>query len=250
VAGQRLGQHFLHSQAVQERIARAACPSPDLTVVEIGPGKGALTRHLATLAAKLIAIELDAKLAAYLRQQLFAESPTFTLIEADVLSVDLSQWGPITVAGNLPYYITSPIIAKVLRLGSLLQQAVFLVQKEVAERLTAKPGTRDYGYLSVQTQALSQAEYLFTVAPGSFKPPPKVESAVVRLTPKPASVADPDRFLKFAGRCFQQKRKMLRNNLLPFYDRDRIEALPEGNLRAEQLSVPDLIRLYETLELR
>jgi len=129
-----------------------------------------------------------------------------------------------------------------------LERAVFLVQKEVADRLTALPGSRDYGYLSVQTQLLADAEMLFPVPATAFKPPPKVESAVVRLTPRPAiGVDDATAFLRFASRCFQQKRKTLRNNLLGAYAKELLGALPEAGLRAEQVPISGLIDIYGRL---
>jgi 16S rRNA (adenine1518-N6/adenine1519-N6)-dimethyltransferase len=172
-----------------------------------------------------------------------------TVVHADVLKTDLAAYGPAHVAGNLPYYITSPILDRVLRLGSLLRGAVFLVQKEVAERIAAQPGSRDYGYLSVQCQALSTAEYLFTVPPAAFRPPPKVDSAVVKLTPRNEPICeDLDGFLRFAGVCFQHKRKTLRNNLVTAYARDLVDAQPEAALRAEQLPVEQLADLYRRLK--
>jgi len=176
-------------QSILERIAEAVCPEKDAcpekteTVIEIGPGRGALTSHLVARAGRVIAIEIDPVLVQYLRAE-FREEPRLTVVETDVLKADLTQWGQATVAGNLPYYITSPILEKTLALGSLLNRAVFLVQKEVAERLTARPGSRDYGYLTVQTQLASVPELLFSVPASAFRPPPKVDSAVVRLTPQ------------------------------------------------------------------
>src|SRR5580698_1369590 len=213
--GRRLGQHFLVAQSILERIAEAACPEHTDLVVEIGPGRGALTSHLLERAERVIAIEIDPVLVQYLRAE-FRDEPRLTLVEADVLKADLTQWGTATVAGNLPYYITSPILQKTLALGEQLHHAVFLVQKEVAERLTANPGSRDYGYLSVQTQLLSAPELLFTVPAGAFRPPPKVESAVVRLTPRSSAEflpQDREAFLRFVGLCFRHKRKTILNNL-------------------------------------
>jgi 16S rRNA (adenine1518-N6/adenine1519-N6)-dimethyltransferase len=217
-------------------------------VAEIGPGKGALTAHLLERADHVIAIEIDPILVQYLRAK-FRANERLELIEADVLKVDLGQWGPAAIAGNLPYYITSPILTKVLALGAGLLRAVFLVQKEVADRLVAAPGSRDYGYLTVTTQFLADVEYLFTVPPSAFHPAPKVDSAVVRLTPRrePPAV-DPAAFLRLVSLAFQHKRKTLRNNLLEHYDRAVLDALPEGKLRAEQMSIDALLVLYGRLQ--
>jgi 16S rRNA (adenine1518-N6/adenine1519-N6)-dimethyltransferase len=216
-------------------------------VIEIGPGKGALTDHLLARAKRIVAIEIDPVLAQYLRAKYRAE-PRIEIVEADILKTDLSKWGPATVAGNLPYYITSPIVEKVLGLRAGLARAALLVQKEVAERITSGPGTRDYGYLSVATQLYAQPELLFTIAPGAFRPPPKVESAVVLLQPRShLPVEDPVEFLAFASRCFRHKRKTLRNNLLDWYDKEMLDALPELSKRAEQLSLDGLITLYRKL---
>jgi 16S rRNA (adenine1518-N6/adenine1519-N6)-dimethyltransferase len=246
--GRRLGQHFLVRQSVLERIARAACPDSLGPVIEIGPGKGALTAQLLPLAERVIAIEVDPMLVQYLRSK-FRASPNLELIENDILRVDLAALKPAVVVGNLPYYIASPIIEKVLSMRPPVTRAVFLVQKEVAERLTASPGSRDYGYLSVQTQLLSEAELLFTVPAAAFRPPPKVDSAVVRLTPRSEPlVQDPAAFLKFASMAFRQKRKTLRNNLLGGYDKAKLDALAETKQRGEQLSIGELIGLWRRLE--
>ncbi len=223
------------------------CPEECDTVLEIGPGKGALTTYLLQRAARVIAREIDPVLAQYLRSK-FRDEPRLQIVEGDVLKTDLRQWGPVTVAGNLPYYITSAIIERVLALRPLLLAAVFLVQKEVGQRLTASPGTRDYGYLSIQTQLLSMPEMLFGVPAAAFHPPPKVESAVVRLVPRAElSVPDVGGFLRFAGMCFRQKRKTLRNNLLAAYGNHLVDELPEGRKRAEQLTLENLIGLYARL---
>ncbi|MBA3974302.1 MAG: ribosomal RNA small subunit methyltransferase A [Candidatus Solibacter sp.] len=244
--GRPLGQHFLFTESILERIALAACPRPEPLVVEIGPGPGGLTACLARRAGRLVAVELDAALAGGIRTRFAGQA--VEVVEGDVLNTDLSQWGEAVVCGNLPYYITSPIIDHVLALGPVLKRSVFLVQKEVAERITAQPGSRDYGYLTVSVQARATAEMLFTVKPGAFRPPPKVDSAVIRLTP----LADVDRsemagFLRFAGLCFHMKRKTLRNNLAAAYPMEILKDLPEAGLRAEQLPVGRLAALYRML---
>jgi 16S rRNA (adenine1518-N6/adenine1519-N6)-dimethyltransferase len=247
MAGRRLGQHFLIRKSILERIAAAACPEPDATVIEIGPGKGALTEQLLARAARVIAIEIDQVLVHYLQQK-FRDNAKLTILGADVLKVDLAQWGPVTIAGNLPYYITSPIFERVLSIGPLLQNAVFLVQKEVAARVAASPGSRDYGYLTVQTRLMGDPKFLFEVPPTAFHPPPKVDSAVVQLTPR-AEVPDVDRlaFLEFAGICFRHKRKTLRNNLIEKYEKTLIDSLPDIGKRAEQLSLEEFINLYQRI---
>lgn len=214
-------------------------------MVEIGPGRGALTAHLVERAQRVVAVELDHILAAGLRLK-FAHTPQFELVEGDVLATDLGRWGRAVVVGNLPYYITSPILERTLALGPLLKRAVFLMQKEVAERLVAGPGSRDYGYLSVRTRAQADARLLFTVPPRAFQPPPKVDSAVVLLTIRQTPlVEDMPGFLKFAAACFHQKRKNLKNNLAAVYGETGDFA--EARLRAEQLSLEQLVDLWRRL---
>lgn len=238
MARQKLGQHFLTRRDILARLAEAACPLREPLVIEIGPGRGALTEFLLERADRVVAIELDSALAAGLRERF----PQVEVVEADVLETGLSQWGPAAVAGNLPYYIASPILDRVFAMGGALRRAVVLVQLEVAERLVAKPGARDYGFLSVKTQCSSEPEILFRVPPGAFSPPPKVESAAVRLEPRPVMEGAAG-FLEFAGRCFGHKRKTLRNNLRPFYGR-QVEEWPEAGLRAEQISVEGLVGIW------
>jgi 16S rRNA (adenine1518-N6/adenine1519-N6)-dimethyltransferase len=151
------------------------------------------------------------------------------------------------IAGNLPYYITSPIMERVFALRGAWERAVFLVQAEVGARIAAVPGTRAFGYLSVLAQVQTRVEHLLDVPRDAFKPPPKVDSAVIRLTPRPLDVTDLDGFIRFAQLCFRQKRKTLRNNLTTAYGKEHVDALAEAKLRAEQLSVSELISLYEKL---
>lgn len=242
---QKLGQHFLHHSGYLARIAAAAAAPLPETIIEIGAGAGALTEHLLRRAPRVIAIEVDPSLVERLRQR-FASEERLTIVQADVLETDLAVWCPAVVAGNLPYYIASAVIEKVLRLGALMQAGVFLVQKEVAARLAAAPGSRDYGWLTVATQLFAAAEVLFAVPRSAFSPPPKVESAVVRLTPRERLPADKEEFLTFARACFRHKRKTLRNNLLAVYGR-AAEGIPEASRRAEQLSLDELVSVYERL---
>jgi 16S rRNA (adenine1518-N6/adenine1519-N6)-dimethyltransferase len=245
--GRRLGQHFLARRSILERIATAACAHTEHPVIEIGPGKGALTEYLLNAGSPVIAIEVDQVLVHYLREK-FRSRPNFFVLHADVLKTDLAQWGQVSVAGNLPYYITSPIVEKVLALGALLLKAVFLVQREVAQRIAAGPGSRDYGFLSVSVQAFAEPRILLHVPPDAFRPPPKVESAVVELIPRQhAAIIEPESFLQFASAAFKQKRKTLRNNLGDLYGRDAIGGQSEANLRAEQLSIEQLANLHQRI---
>jgi 16S rRNA (adenine1518-N6/adenine1519-N6)-dimethyltransferase len=251
--GRRLGQHYLAHKSILDRIATAACGNHVPLVIEIGPGKGALTECLLQRAEKVLAIEVDPYLVHYLRQKFreMVDCGRLILIEGDVLKIDLGAWVRFVVVGNLPYYITSPILEKVFSLGDAWTRAVFLVQAEVAARLAAVPGTRDFGYLSVQTQLYSKPEILFPVSRTAFRPPPKVDGAAVVLEPRDAAadlgIADRAAFLRFASACFRHKRKTLRNNLAPIYGKERVDALVETRMRAEQLSVAQLAALYARL---
>lgn len=210
--------------------------------IEIGPGRGALTEKLLKRAARVVAIELDSFLVEHLRRK-FANEPRLEVVHGDVLATDLAQWGRAPVAGNLPYYIASPILQQTVR--GRVPRAVFLIQKEVAERLVAQPGSRAYGFLTVETALFATARLLFEVKPGAFHPPPKVDSAVVLLEPHGRDWGvDPDGLLRFVGRSFAHKRKTIRNNLAEFYGKELVDSWPEAGLRAEQLSIDDFVTMY------
>ncbi len=212
--------------------------------MEIGPGRGALTEYLLRRAERVIAIELDPELANYLRERWRGDTRV-EIVGADAMNVDWAGYGAGVLVGNLPYYVATAIISRYLRIPGELCQGVFLIQKEVAERITALPGTRDYGYLSVECQYLAAVEYLTTVAPGAFRPPPRVESAVIRLTPvKTDRPNRSEEFLGFVSVCFRQKRKTLRNNLAALYPREVLDAVPGLNRRAEELSVRQFEELH------
>jgi 16S rRNA (adenine1518-N6/adenine1519-N6)-dimethyltransferase len=246
VARQRLGQHFLIRASILQRMARATCPEREPLVVEIGPGRGALTRYLLERADRVVTVEVDGRLAEYLRKR-FAGAKSLEVIEADALQVDLGQWGRTVLAGNLPYYAASAVLERVMSLEPAMRWAVFLVQKEVAERVVATPGSRAYGYLSVAMQMRADAEVLFEVKPSAFHPPPKVDSAAVRCVPRDRAgelgIIDRAGFLRFVGLCFRQKRKTLRNNLAGEYGA-AVDVWPEARLRAEQVSVAGFARMW------
>ena len=217
----KLGQNFLTDDRARARIAEALGDSSTRTVVEIGPGHGAITTLLAPRCRRLIAIELDPALAAELRFR-FRLQPHVEIVEADILAVDFRALIPAgetaDVLGNLPYYITSEILLRLFAAAreGLLTRAVLMMQREVADRLTAAPGVRDYGLLSATTQMHAHVESLFTLPPDAFSPPPDVFSTVLRLefTPRFAELqVDFAPFDAFLRQCFAQKRKTLANNL-------------------------------------
>ena len=254
--GRRLGQHFLTRKSTLDRIADSACGERPSLVIEIGAGRGALTESLLERAGKVVAIEVDPVLVHYLRQKFrdALDAGRLVLVESDILKTDLGQWGPAVIAGNLPYYITSPILERIFASSASWKLAVILVQAEVAARIVAQPGSRDYGYLSVLVQVQARAERLFEVPRASFRPPPKVDSAVVRLEPsdpvKDFGIEDLSSFLKFAGNGFRYKRKTLRNNLAGLCDRSAVESLVGPKDRAEALSIVELAKLFRALTMR
>jgi len=245
---QKLGQHFLVRGSVLERIALAACPEHEALVVEIGPGRGALTTHLLARADRVVAIEIDHKLVQNLEP--YINNPRLQVVEANALEIDLAQWGPAVVTGNLPYYAATAILERVIALGPIVRRGVFLAQKEVAQRITAPPGTRDYGYLSVSMQIAADIEFLFEVPPAAFHPPPKVDSAVLLFHPHARAaemgILDRPAFLRFVSLCFRQKRKTLRNNLIAHYG-PQVDSWPEVSMRAEQIDVQTFAAMYRRL---
>jgi len=208
-----LGQHFLSDPRILARIADALDLASGETVVEIGPGRGGLTDELLKRAGRVIAIEIDRMLAARLRER-HAGDPRLDIVERDVLETNLGGLAgeSFALVGNVPYYITTPILFHALR-PPRPTRAVYLVQREVAERLSASPGTKAYGALTVNVRALASAETLFRVAPGAFSPPPKVDSAVVRITPRADPAIAPDEeehFRVFVQQAFGMRRKQMR----------------------------------------
>ncbi len=215
----KLGQNFLIDAQAAQRIAAALGELAGRTVVEIGPGRGAITGTLAVRAGRVVAIELDRALALGLREQF--EPGRVTVVEQDVLQFDFAEAAAeagerLRVAGNLPYYITSPILLKLAASNAAIDLAVLMLQREVADRVTAKPGSRDYGLLSVTAQMYGPVEQLFTLPPSAFSPPPQVHSTVIRwrFSPRFAELDIQEAgFLRFLRLAFAQKRKTLANNL-------------------------------------
>ncbi len=268
MARQRLGQHFLADAGWREEIARAirvsaqsVAPSPagnsaEFCWIEIGAGHGEMTERLASTGAPVHAIELDAQLAATLKQ-LAKRFPNVEVVSADILESDIAKIAAgkrVRIYGNLPYYITSPILHHLFASAELIDEIHIVVQHEVALRLAAQPGTRDYGYLSVLTQYFSRPELVLEIPRGAFRPPPEVGSALVtlRLPGERAKLPQIDEasFLEFVKLCFAQKRKTLVNNLKSRVKPELIrEALANLKLRvdarAEQLSVANLAALSQ-----
>jgi len=256
----KLGQNFLVSPTAQAAIVDALGDVSQRTVVEIGPGRGAITTLLARRAQRLVVIELDRDLAAALRDQ-FREQPSVEILERDVLQTDFAtlraEGEPkLQVVGNLPYYITSDILLHLFAAHTAIERAVIMLQREVAERVAAHPGTRDYGLLSATAQLYARTENLFTLPPSAFSPPPQVESSVLRLTMAPRFAeldVEPDPFLRFLRAGFAQKRKMLARNLRNAgHDPSTIAAALaachiDPQVRAEELDVSTMACLFRSL---
>jgi 16S rRNA (adenine1518-N6/adenine1519-N6)-dimethyltransferase len=258
---QKLGQHFLSDARYCSRIVDSLQLRAGDLVIEIGPGHGAVTELLASRARCVVAIELDSELVNELRQK-FQPSANVEIIHGDILLTDLGEiWrrhkrGRCYIFGNLPYYITSPIIHHVLGFAQQVRAMGLLVQREVADRLVAQPGSRDYGYLTVFTRLYASARIVLQIPPGAFSPPPQVHSAFVRFemrTGRPmVNSEDEQEFLRFLKQSFAFKRKKLSNCLAPMYSRQRIEGelerlgLPSG-IRAEQLSLEQFVAVFSSL---
>ncbi|MEN5060343.1 16S rRNA (adenine(1518)-N(6)/adenine(1519)-N(6))-dimethyltransferase RsmA [Luteimonas sp. TWI1416] len=244
-----LGQNFLHERGVVDKIVLAIDPKPGERLVEIGPGQGAMTFPLLDRHGSLTAIEFDRDLLAPLTAQAAAHG-ALTLVHANVLDVDLTALAdgtPIRLVGNLPYNLSSPILFHALAHAAAIVDMHFMLQKEVVERMAAGPGSKVYGRLSVMLQAYCDVTALFVVGPGAFRPPPKVDSAVVRLVPRAPErigIDDPMRFANIVRAAFGQRRKTLRNALGGTMEAEAIIAAGiDPQQRAEQLSVADFVRL-------
>jgi 16S rRNA (adenine1518-N6/adenine1519-N6)-dimethyltransferase len=242
----RFGQHFLHDPGVLKRIVEAIAPAQGDLVVEIGPGEGALTRPLLARVPHLTAIEIDRDLAARLAQEF--SSRELSVVCADVLDFDFSTLAPgLRIVGNLPYNISTPILFHLARHAGRSRGQIrdmhFMLQREVVQRMVAKHSTPDYGRLSVMLQSRFRMQKLFDVAPGAFRPPPKVDSAVVRLVPLAEMMScDESQFEKIVRQAFSARRKTLRN-ALPLAPRDFEVLGIDPKLRPENLSPADYERI-------
>ena len=255
-ARKRFGQHFLEPAWVAKLLASLSA-APDDRFLEIGPGRGALTIPLASRVARLIAVEIDSDLVAFLRSRLPSSA---RIVEGDFLDADLDhllrdERKPLRVVGNLPYNVSSPIVFKLLHAaaeGRTLADATVMLQKEVADRLTAAPGTADYGSLALQVALLADVERVLTLPPGAFRPPPKVTSAVVRMRFRPplVDVGRPEAFERIVRGIFLQRRKTLANALKPVADsfgRSAVDLIGvaglDGTKRPGELTLEEVARL-------
>lgn len=266
----KLGQNFLTDYSAAKRIVEALGDVSNRTVVEIGPGRGMLTDLLVRRARKVIGIELDHVLAAQMRMR-YATLKNVEILESDFVTVEWTSMvgrrpGPlhdlrptqpetVDIVGNLPYYVTSDIVLRILEEHESIGRAVVMVQREVADRISAEPGSRDYGLLSATTQLFARAEKLFTLPPGAFDPPPLVHSSVLRLTMAPRLQelqVEAGPFLEMLKLAFAQKRKTLANNLKGRYDEKAIRSAlktagARSDVRAEALPLEKMAAIYRAL---
>lgn len=257
MARQRLGQHFLADDAWRARIFGTLGPRAEDTWIEIGAGHGEMTRELARMPGRVIAIERDARLAEGLRGRAKAW-PNVEIIQGDVLALDLGQLAGnrFRIYGNLPYYITSPILHHVFRYADRIASVHVVVQFEVAARIAARPGGRAYGYLSALCQFYTRPEIVLRIPPGAFRPRPKVTSALLAMRlpgeRHELHIREEAEFFKFVQVCFGQKRKTLRNNLRALFPVEQVEAALSssslrGDARAEQLTLAQFAELFRRL---
>jgi len=248
----RFGQHFLVDPGVIAAIIEAIRPGSDDVVVEIGPGRGALTQSLARLAGTLHAIELDRDLAASMRNE-YASAGNVEIHEGDALAFDFAALGnDLRIVGNLPYNISTPLLFHLLEYRDHIVDMHFMLQKEVVDRMAAEPGSKTYGRLSIMLGCRFDVEALFDVDRNAFDPPPDVTSAVARLVPLPAGtyeINDEERFAKLVAQAFSQRRKTIRNSLRTVADEELLEfAGIDPGLRPEAIAIADYVRLANALE--
>lgn len=251
-ARKRFGQHFLRDPNVIRRIIASINPQPDQVMVEIGPGEGVLTQHLVEQVQSLTVIEIDRDLIPRLERK-FGQQEAFQLIESDVLKIDFTELAQqlkqaqLRVIGNLPYNISTPLMFHLCQSRRVISDMVFMLQKEVVDRMVAKPGNKTYGRLSVMIQYYCQVQALFDIGPKAFSPPPKVDSSVVQMIPyqqSPYPEVDEGRFTDIVRAAFNHRRKTLSNCLKGLLTAEQIAAAGiEPSIRAENLSVAEFVQL-------
>lgn len=254
-ARKRFGQNFLHDHGVIRRIIRSIAPHESDQLVEIGPGLGALTEELLSEAGELDAIELDRDLPPILRTKFFNYGDKFRIHEADAMKFDFSQLQKgdkrLRIVGNLPYNISTQLIFHLLSHAEQVEDMHFMLQKEVVDRMAAGPGENNYGRLGIMAQYYCKVESLFVVPPGAFNPAPKVDSAIIRLTPYrelPHVAKDISQFETVVRTAFNMRRKTLRNNLKPLLTADALEEIGiDPGLRPEKLPISDFVRISNYL---
>ena len=252
-ARKRFGQNFLVDQQIIGQIVSAINPQIDDNLIEIGPGMAAITEHLVKLCPGMSVLELDRDLVGFLGER-FIDHPAFTIHSGDALTTDFTQFHDgreLRLVGNLPYNISTPLLFHLLNVRHLIKDMHFMLQREVVDRIGAAPGTKAYGRLSVMIQYHCRVSPLIPVPPGSFRPAPKVQSAVVRLKPHKTMpwVCDNEALLsKVVSQCFQQRRKTLRNCLRPLTDDlESAAEIIDLSRRAEQLSVAEFVKLTNSI---
>lgn len=255
-ARKRFGQNFLHDAHVIDRIVKSINPKPGQRLVEIGPGQGAITEPLLeALEGKLDVVELDRDLIPILRTKFFRHEG-LQIHESDALKFDFgsltSDEQPLRMVGNLPYNISTPLMFHLLEFSEQIEDMHFMLQKEVVERLCAAPGDNAYGRLGIMMQYRCEARYLFTVPPGAFSPAPKVESAIVRLTPRknlPFEAKNFNTFSRVVKAAFAQRRKTIKNNLKGLIDEAGLNSLGiAASTRAETLSIEDFVNIANHID--
>lgn len=250
----RFGQNFLHDQSVINRIIEAINPCLNDRLVEIGPGQGALTEPLAATGALLDCIELDRDLAKYLRQH-YAENSQVTVYEKDGLKFDFAELAPargsLRIVGNLPYNTSTPMLFHLMKYQELIKDMTFMLQLEVVQRMTAKPGNKNYGRLGLMLQYFCEIEHLFNVPSAAFSPKPKVVSALARLTPHsqlPIVAKDVNCLQIVIRTAFNQRRKTLKNSLKSIVSEETLNKLPlDGSLRPENLNLRDYVIISDAI---
>lgn len=249
----RFGQNFLIDEGIIDRIVQTIHPAAGQHLVEIGPGLGALTRSLVQSQAQLTLVELDRDLVIELQRQ-FGDTPALEIISADALKTDFisfSSGEKLRIIGNLPYNISSPLLFHLVSQLDVIEDMHFMLQREVVNRITASPGSGDWGRLGIMLQFYCETEKLLDVPPGAFNPPPKVDSAVVRLKPRPNPPKDVDpKNLEIVVRtAFNNRRKTLRNCLKALIDADALAALDiDPQARPETLSLEDFVRITKQIQ--